>query len=109
MRYFMGVHKFAPTLAVMGDLGWEHNEVCWAVAHLWNRILALGTNRTVRKIFEWNISSGEAWAQDMSDTLVRAELTGHFQSKQQINITVFEDKIFQHFKDMLALEIYRKT
>ena len=73
-------------------MGWEPNEVRWAVdmGRLWNRILGLGTNRIVRKIFEWDILSGGAWAQNMLDILIRAGLIEHFHSKQQIYVFKFK-------------------
>ena len=27
IRYFLGVHRFAPVLAIAGDMGWEPSEV----------------------------------------------------------------------------------
>ena len=83
MRYFLGVHKFTPTLAIMGDMGWEPNEVRWSVhmVRLWNRILGLNPNRIVRKIFEWDILIKGAWATDMYDTLSRAGYEDHYHNK----------------------------
>jgi len=26
IRYFLGIHKYAPTLAIVGDMGWESSE-----------------------------------------------------------------------------------
>ena len=44
----------------------------------------------------------------MLATLVRAGLIEQFHSKQQINLPVFKENLFQHFKDRGALVIYGK-
>ena len=31
LRYFLGVHKFAPNLAIEGDMGWETCKIRWGV------------------------------------------------------------------------------
>ena len=41
MRYFMGVHKFAPNLSVIGDMGWWPSNIRRKISmlKLWNRLL----------------------------------------------------------------------
>ena len=43
IRIYLGVHKFAPTLALQGDMGWmlTENRQCLSVLRFWNRLLKL--------------------------------------------------------------------
>jgi hypothetical protein len=65
--YFLGVHKFAPVLAITGDMGWEPCEVRWkaCMVRLWNRLWDMTTTRIASKVFQWDLSI--AWATEMSD------------------------------------------
>ena len=47
IRYFMGVHRFTPILAITGDMGWVvSTSRCWAnVLRLWNRFVNMDENR----------------------------------------------------------------
>lgn len=110
MRYFLGVHKFAPTLAIMGDTGWEPSEVRWSVhmARLWNRILGLNSNRIIRKIFEWDIMIKGVWASDMYDILVRAGYEDHYYDKEKVDLSFVKDITFQQVKDRWALDMWCK-
>ena len=55
-RYFLGVHRFAPTEALLGDMGWStsrnrHNSL---ILNFWNRLCCLDESRITRKIFNWD-------------------------------------------------------
>ena len=110
MRYFLGIHKFTPTLAIMGDMGWEPNEVRWSMhmVRLWNRILGLNSNRIVRKIFEWDILIRGAWATDMYDILLRAGYEDHYYNKEKVESMIIKEILFQNVKDRWALDILCK-
>ena len=53
IRYFMGVHRFTPILAITGDMGWAvSTSRRWAnVLRLWNRLVNMDENRLTKKIF----------------------------------------------------------
>ena len=55
-RYFMGVHRFAPIDALLGDMGWlsaksRHKTL---LLKQWNRFCNLPENRLTRRVFEWD-------------------------------------------------------
>ena len=47
MRFFLGVHKFAPTLGLFGDTGWIPivylQKLC--LLRFWNRLLGINEDR----------------------------------------------------------------
>lgn len=54
-RFFLGVGKYTPNNAILGDIGWEpifHRQ--WkAVTNLWCRLNNMNTDRLNRKVFVW--------------------------------------------------------
>ncbi|MES9883757.1 MAG: hypothetical protein ABW185_23135, partial [Sedimenticola sp.] len=54
-RYYMGLGKYTPNLAVTGDMGWKPPTVRqWnRVFNQWNRCLTMDPNRINKKIFNW--------------------------------------------------------
>ena len=53
MRYFLGVHKFAPTLGVWGDFGWSPAVIRRKVemVRLWCRLIRMDDVRLTKAIF----------------------------------------------------------
>ena len=53
IRYFIGVHRFAPTLGVYGDTGWIPSQYRrWInIIIYWNRVLSFGNDRITRIAF----------------------------------------------------------
>ena len=58
VRFFTGVHKFAPTVGYIGDMGWISNRGRWKLntLRLWNRLVTLDDSRLTKKIFKWDIN-----------------------------------------------------
>ena len=58
LRYFLGVHRFAPTDVLLGDAGWTS---CFtrhklASLRLWNRLISMPPTRLTKKIFIWDLT-----------------------------------------------------
>jgi len=63
-RFFLGVGRYTPNCAVMGEMGWEFPEqrVSVCVARLWCRLTNLDVNRTNKRVFEWaKQQRGNTW------------------------------------------------
>ena len=58
IRYFMGVLRFTPILAITGDIGWVvSTNRRWAnVLRLWNRLVNMNETRLTRKVFDYDYS-----------------------------------------------------
>jgi hypothetical protein len=56
IRYFIGVHRFAPTLAFYGDAGWMPSQYRrWINAiRYWNGVVSFDKERITRKAFEFD-------------------------------------------------------
>ncbi|XP_064794113.1 coiled-coil domain-containing protein 90B, mitochondrial isoform X1 [Oncorhynchus masou masou] len=75
VRYFLGVHKFAPILAITGDMGWDPCAVRWkaCVVRLWDRLLDMPNARRASKVFQWDLSIGGTWTTEMFDLFQQSD------------------------------------
>ncbi len=55
IRFYLGVHKFAPNLAIIGDVGWISSSVRRKSEMLlyWNRLIHMDSERLTKKVFRW--------------------------------------------------------
>ena len=55
-RFYTGVHKYAPILGHVGDMGWASNRGRWKIniLRLWNRLTGIENDRLLKKIFIWD-------------------------------------------------------
>ena len=56
IRYYLGVHRFAPNLAINGDVGWYSSSTRRKVEmiRLWNRLQNMDNSRLTKKVFLWD-------------------------------------------------------
>ena len=55
-RYFMGVHRFAPVNALLGDMGWltAHSRHKIKILKYWIRLCNLPDTRLTKRLFNWD-------------------------------------------------------
>ena len=56
LRYYLGVHRYAPTSAIHCEMGWLHSKLRQSIEvfRLWNRLLTLDDSRITKRIFLWD-------------------------------------------------------
>ena len=93
IRSYLGVHRFAPNLAVWGDMGWIpiQNRKHECMVKLWNRFINMNNSRLCKKIFLYDVEicSGN-WSSDMYKLLSEVNMTRAFDDKLSIDITGFK-------------------
>ena len=54
-RYFLGVGKYTPNTAVLGDMGWDFpkQRIGVSIARLWCRLTNLNNSRLNKRVFTW--------------------------------------------------------
>ena len=57
LRFYMGVHKFAPIPAIEDDVGWLPTYYRHIIIRLWNRLILMDNSRLAKKIFLCNYSN----------------------------------------------------
>ena len=68
MKFFLGVHRYAPNVGVRGDCGWLKPKFHrWLnMCRFWNRLVCMNRDRLTRKIFEYDIGiSCNNWCANM--------------------------------------------
>ena len=110
IRYFLGVHKFAPVLAITGDMGWEPCEIRWrgSMVALWNRLIRMPENRVARKIFNWDVSVKGAWASAVEDILISIGLHDSFINNSIVNTSIVKDTLYSLHQNKWSQDILYK-
>jgi hypothetical protein len=69
IRVFLGVHCYAPVLALNGDCGWKYSIVRrkTQAVRFWNRLQLLDNNRLTKKIFLFEKHNELGWAAQMKE------------------------------------------
>ena len=98
IRVYLGVHKFAPLLALEGDMGWmscEHRQHL-SILRLWNRILKLPDDRLTKKIFiddYYLAQSGHRnWCWNVFKILEKTNLESSFYEREPVDIEDVKDQ-----------------
>ena len=96
LRYFMGVHRFTPIVALHGDAGWLPSQLRrWiSMARFWNRVLSFEEDRLTRVAFDLDYSlQVNNWCSDMKHIFSQLNMEDSFRSKSKINLETFRRKI----------------
>lgn len=73
LRYFLGVHRFTPILALYGDTGWlptsYHRWIC--IIRYWNRLISMNDSRLTKKVFihDFNLKNNN-WSSDVERNVI---------------------------------------
>ena len=110
MRWFLGVHKLAPKLAVRGDMGWEPPEVRHKgdMVRLWNRFISMPDNRLTKQIFKWDLLSGQSWTREVETVFTEAGLQYIFRNNLKFSPKQIKSILFDKYKLKWAEEIWSK-
>ena len=96
-RYFLGVHKNAPDLAVQGEMGWELTEFKYylSMLRLWNKLMKLDHTRITRCIFEWDLQNfnPDSWCGKIWNVFDLLNLHEVFENGQEVNLSNIRSKL----------------
>ena len=87
IRVYLGVHCYAPTLALNGDCGWTYSIVRrkTAAVRFWNRLLSLDNSRITKRVFLWDKQHNKGWASQMKGVLTEVGFQDSYNSNEVIN------------------------
>ena len=90
-RYFLGVHRFAPLEALLGDMGWVTAKTRHKLLALkyWNRLCRLEFNRLTRRIFDWDRSFSNkkgTWCYFVKHIMIDIGCSDLFDSVQECDV-----------------------
>ena len=97
IRFFMGVHKFSPNLAINADMGWISSSTRRKVnmIRLWNRFITMDESRLTKKIFSWDFSiCNRNWSSEVYQILDSVNLAFNFVQRSQCNIDLIKNNLY---------------
>ena len=98
IRIYLGVHKFAPILALQLDIGRvsTENRQCLSVLRFLNRLLKLPDNRLTKRIFIDDFylaqSGHENWCSNVFKVLEKLNLKHLFYERKMVDIKEIKDQ-----------------
>ena len=103
IRYFLGVHRFTPILAINGDMGWPlslHRR--WInMLRLWNRLIDMDNNRLTKKIFLYDFQKymNNSWCSEIKFIFDKLGLAAQFYNMQRCDINMHEKLLFRNYSN----------
>ena len=107
MRFFMGVHKFAPNMAVVGDMGWIPCQIRRKlnILKLWNRFIDMNDNRINKHIFLWDYERPNiGWCSDVKHILQELNLSDIFYNCTRCNIKEASELLINNYCNKWKLD-----
>ncbi len=89
IRFFLGVHKFAPNLAINADMGWYMSVTRRKVEMLryWNRLQSTNDDRLLKKVYKWDKSMCKRnWSSEMKQIFNSLNLENCFIYGNNVNV-----------------------
>jgi hypothetical protein len=110
MRFFLGTHKFTPTLGLCGDMGWYPINIYHKIemVRLWNRLIKMPNNRLTKRVFNWNLENQAKWSMEVHRVLNSVDMDDHFTDRKFCNIKSLSEKLKENYRVDWALKITEK-
>ena len=96
MRYYLGVHRFAPIAGMLGDFGWlsckYRRYIC--MLRFWNRMICTSDERIVKKLFNYDYAMcNKNWCADVKNILSTLEMGDVFEQKRVCHVKEVKTKL----------------
>ena len=106
---FLGVHRFAPNLAINGDMGWASTnakrKLC--IIRLWNRLICMEDSRLPKIIFNWEHGTNSfGWSHDLKRLFSSLNRTDDYVQKRfiytnDIKLELYEKEVQKWNEDVI--------
>ena len=106
---FLGVHKFAPNLAINGDMGWVSSQTrrFINIMKYWNRLIKMHHSRLTKGVFLWDKScNAPNWCFDVKEILESISLTNIYVNVSYANITQIRNKLIHLYENGWREQVY---
>ena len=84
MRYYLGVHRFAPIAGMYGDMGWMKpymgRYIC--MIRFWNRLINMENSRLTKQFFNWDYECKTGWSKEIENVFTQLNLEEYFIDKR---------------------------
>lgn len=100
MRYFLGVHRFTPVLAMVGDTGWIPSVYRrWqCMLRLWNRLLLMDDDRITKQVFNMDYRKcTHNWSWEVRTIMNNIGYSDQFRNRSVISLTETSNMIREFY------------
>ena len=108
MRYFLGVHRFTPILAMVGDSGWLQSVYRrWlAMLHLWNRFTSMDDNRLTKQVFPYDLAKcNNNWSKYVRTVMGHIGLIDYFTDRAATNLCAAKTLICEYYSGIWKSDV----
>ena len=111
-RYYLGVHRFASTDSLLGDLGWVSAKTRHKlhILKLWNRLCEMPVNRLTKKVFSWDLlysTRRGTWSHAVKNVLREAGHEELFDNRYPCDIVHLKEILYANDEHDWDLSRYR--
>ena len=111
MRFYLGVHKFAPILGLEGETGWLPPKLrrYKGILSFWNRIIDMSNDRVTKVVFNWDYDlQRNNWSSEIKDIFERSNSEQTFYRKEKCSVSNITEKIFDNYKENWISKVRQK-
>jgi len=108
IRFYLGVHKFAPNLGINGDMGWVTRDICRKIDMIkfWNRLICTDNNRLLKKVFSWDKRlCKKNWSSEIKAICNSIDLITNYNECLYINPNLVKDRLCSLFYNQWKSEV----
>ena len=102
IRFYLGLHRFSPNLAINGDVGWLGSRIRRKInmLRLWNRLLNFVDSRLVKKVFMWDVRkrrSVGSWSSDIFKIMLELNLIHSYENLLPVDLGVAKRQLHENY------------
>ena len=111
MRYYLGVHKYAPNAGLYSDVGWLSPKYSRYICMLrtWNRFIDMDANRLTKKICLYDKQLGiKNWSSEIEYILQKLDLLHTYNNMEVCDISIVKEKLYKLMQKEWVHEVKNK-
>ena len=88
-RFYLGVHKFTPVIAMFGELEWlpSVNERWIDMLRWWNHLVNLENDRLLKKCFNYDyLKCKNNWCSEIKSIFTKLDMLSNYENKKSCNL-----------------------
>ena len=102
IRVYLGVHRFAPNLAINGDVGWIpasiRRKIC--LVRYWNRVISMQESRLTKRILNTILNTGQTrWLSSVKDIFEEVGVLQNFELKTCCDIPYCRRMLMEKYNE----------
>jgi hypothetical protein len=111
IRYYLGVHRFIPTVFLKAEMGWIppiiRRHLC--MLRYWNRLLTMNENRLSKRLFELEYRTNESsWCREIESIFESMNMNDMFIDKHVCDLSVCKTIMLNSWKKEVADNVISK-